>query len=108
MFGYLVALKPIGTTARGDTHERAGRSAVATLEQPASNAANRQSRAIRAICRRTVAARVDVSLRPACQPRPMTRIELTPTRNADGTVVMRAVVLGPLQRFLRLLKRQKT
>jgi len=38
----------------------------------------------------------------------MTRIELTPTRNADGTVVMRAVVLGPLQRFLRLLKRQKT
>jgi len=38
----------------------------------------------------------------------MTRIELIPTRNADGTVVMRAVVLGPLQRFLKLLKRPKT
>jgi hypothetical protein len=35
----------------------------------------------------------------------MTRIELIPTRNADGTVVMRAVVLGPLQRLLKLLKR---
>jgi hypothetical protein len=37
----------------------------------------------------------------------MTRIELIPTRNADGTVVMRTVVLGPLQRFLRLLRRPK-
>jgi hypothetical protein len=36
----------------------------------------------------------------------MPRIELIPTRTADGTIVMRAVVLGPVQRLIRLLKRQ--
>jgi hypothetical protein len=35
----------------------------------------------------------------------MNRIELIPTRTADGRIVMRAVVLGPLQRLLKLLKR---
>ena len=53
----------------------------------------------------TVVAGVDVFLSGRCQPGPMTRSELIPTRNADGTVVMRAAVLGPLQRFLKLLTR---
>jgi hypothetical protein len=35
----------------------------------------------------------------------MTRYELLPTRNADGTVVMRVVAVGPAERFRRLLRR---
>jgi hypothetical protein len=35
----------------------------------------------------------------------MTRIELIPERRADGTVVLRAVVLGPLERLRRFLRR---
>jgi hypothetical protein len=34
----------------------------------------------------------------------MNRIELIPTRNADGTVVLRAQVLGPWQRLRRFLR----
>jgi len=33
------------------------------------------------------------------------RIELIPERRGDGTVVLRAVVLGPLERARRLLRR---
>lgn len=33
------------------------------------------------------------------------RIELIPERRDDGTVVLRAVVLGPLERARRLLRR---
>jgi len=34
----------------------------------------------------------------------MNTIELIPTRTEDGRVVLRAVVLGPLHRLLKLLK----
>jgi hypothetical protein len=35
----------------------------------------------------------------------MARIELTPERRDDGTVVLRAVLVGPLERLRRLLAR---
>ena len=35
----------------------------------------------------------------------MKRFELIPERTADGTVVLRAIVLGPLERLRRLLQR---
>jgi hypothetical protein len=35
----------------------------------------------------------------------MTRIELVQERGADGTVVLRPVVIGPVERFRRLLRR---
>jgi hypothetical protein len=35
----------------------------------------------------------------------MTRIELIPSRNADGTVVLRAVAIGPVERLRRRLRR---
>jgi hypothetical protein len=35
----------------------------------------------------------------------MTRIELIPERRGDGTVVLRAVLVGPLERLRRLLAR---
>lgn len=34
----------------------------------------------------------------------MTQIELIPERRSDGTIVLRAVVLGPLDRLRRLLR----
>jgi hypothetical protein len=36
----------------------------------------------------------------------MNRLELIPERRADGTIVLRAVVLGPLERLRRLLRRR--
>jgi hypothetical protein len=35
----------------------------------------------------------------------MTRIELIPERTGDGSVVLRAIVLGPAERLRRLLRR---
>jgi hypothetical protein len=35
----------------------------------------------------------------------MTRYELLPTRNADGTVTMRLVVVGVAERLRRLFRR---
>ena len=35
---------------------------------------------------------------------PMAHIELIPTRNADGTVSLRAVVIGPLERLRRFVR----
>jgi hypothetical protein len=35
----------------------------------------------------------------------MTRYELLPTPNADGTVIMRVVAVGPVERLRRLLRR---
>jgi hypothetical protein len=35
----------------------------------------------------------------------MTRLELIPERTADGTIVLRAVELGPLERLRRLVRR---
>jgi hypothetical protein len=35
----------------------------------------------------------------------MTRIELVPERSANGTIVLRAVVRGPVERLRRLLRR---
>jgi hypothetical protein len=35
----------------------------------------------------------------------MTRIELVQERGADGTIVLRAVVRGPVERLRRLLRR---
>jgi hypothetical protein len=35
----------------------------------------------------------------------MHRLELIPERRADGTIVLRAVVLGPLERLRRILRR---
>jgi hypothetical protein len=35
----------------------------------------------------------------------MKRYELVPERTADGTVVLHAVALGPLERLRRLLQR---
>jgi hypothetical protein len=35
----------------------------------------------------------------------MPRIELIPERRADGTIVLRAAALGPLERLRRLLRR---
>jgi hypothetical protein len=37
----------------------------------------------------------------------MTRVELVPERKADGTVVLRAVVLSRAERLRRLLRRLK-
>ena len=50
---------------------------------------------------------IDLPLRFARQAArilPMTRIEYIPTRNADGTVSLRAVVVGPLERLRRFLR----
>jgi hypothetical protein len=33
------------------------------------------------------------------------RIELVEKRNADGTIVLRAVVLGPIERLRRFVRR---
>jgi hypothetical protein len=38
------------------------------------------------------------------QPGVVSRIELIPERRANGTVVLRVVVLSPLERLRRLLK----
>jgi hypothetical protein len=35
----------------------------------------------------------------------MTRLELIPERRSDGTIVLRAVVRGPLERLKRFVKR---
>jgi hypothetical protein len=35
----------------------------------------------------------------------MTRYELIPSRNADGTVVLRAIAVGPAERVRRFLRR---
>jgi hypothetical protein len=35
----------------------------------------------------------------------MTRYELLPTRNADGTVTMRLVAVGTMERIRRFLRR---
>jgi hypothetical protein len=35
----------------------------------------------------------------------MTHIEYIPIRNADGTISLRAVVIGPLERLRRLVGR---
>jgi hypothetical protein len=35
----------------------------------------------------------------------VTRVELVPERTADGTVVLRAVVRGPIERLRRLMRR---
>jgi hypothetical protein len=35
----------------------------------------------------------------------MTRIEFIPERTSDGTVVLRAIALGPAERLRRLLRR---
>jgi hypothetical protein len=35
----------------------------------------------------------------------VTRVELVPERSADGSVVLRAVVLGPGERLRRLMRR---
>ena len=35
----------------------------------------------------------------------MTRVELIHERTADGTIVLRPVVLGPIERLRRLLRR---
>jgi len=35
----------------------------------------------------------------------VTRLELLPERRPDGTVVLRAIVLGPVERVRRLLRR---
>jgi hypothetical protein len=36
----------------------------------------------------------------------MARIELIPERRPDGTIVLRAAVRGPLERFRRLVRRR--
>jgi hypothetical protein len=36
----------------------------------------------------------------------MNRLELIPERRADGTVVLRAIVVGPLERLRRLLRQR--
>jgi hypothetical protein len=35
----------------------------------------------------------------------VTRIELVPERRGDGSVVLRAVVLGPVERLRRIIRR---
>jgi hypothetical protein len=35
----------------------------------------------------------------------VTRVEFLPERRPDGTIVLRAVLLGPLERLRRLLNR---
>jgi hypothetical protein len=35
----------------------------------------------------------------------VTRVEFLPERRPDGTVILRAVLLGPLERLRRLLRR---
>jgi hypothetical protein len=35
----------------------------------------------------------------------MPRIEFIPTRSADGTVILRAALLGPVERLRRLVRR---
>ena len=35
----------------------------------------------------------------------MTRFELIPSRTADGTVILRAVAIGPVERLRRHLRR---
>jgi hypothetical protein len=40
------------------------------------------------------------------QPGAMTRIEFIQERRPDGTVVLRAVALGPVARLRRLLRRR--
>jgi hypothetical protein len=35
----------------------------------------------------------------------VTRVEFLPERRPDGTIVLRAVLLGPLERLRRLLRR---
>ena len=36
---------------------------------------------------------------------PMAHIDLIPERRTDGTIVLRAVVLGPAERLRRLVRR---
>jgi hypothetical protein len=35
----------------------------------------------------------------------MTRVELRQERNGDGTIVLRAVTLGPIERLRRFIRR---
>jgi hypothetical protein len=48
---------------------------------------------------------LEVSLRLADQDGHMTRLELIPERRADGTIVLRAVERGPLERLKRFVRR---
>jgi hypothetical protein len=45
-----------------------------------------------------------VRFRIARQNALMSNVEYIPTRTADGTLVLRAVILGPLERLRRWLK----
>jgi len=48
---------------------------------------------------------LDLRLMMRLHPEGMDRVELVPERRADGTVVLRVVVLGPLERLRRLVRR---
>jgi len=48
---------------------------------------------------------LDALLRKVQQTSSMTRIQLVPERNTEGTVVLRAVVRGPFERLRRLVRR---
>jgi len=49
--------------------------------------------------------RIDVRFRPRGHPRVMSNVEYLPVRTSDGSLVLRVVVLTPLQRLRRFLKK---
>jgi hypothetical protein len=49
--------------------------------------------------------KIDLRLRLIRNPVHMAQIELIPERRADGTVVLRAVTVGPVDRVRRWLRR---
>jgi hypothetical protein len=89
MFGYLVRENVILTTSRGDWQAgvRVAGSA-GTSAQPAT--ASTQTK-------------LDVRFRRTGQPLFMSNVEYLPVRTSDGSLVLRVVLLTPLERMRRLL-----
>ena len=48
--------------------------------------------------------RLDLRLTLRCHPADMAYVDLIPERRADGTIVLRAVLVGPVERLRRFVR----
>jgi hypothetical protein len=93
MCGYFVRENVIFATSAGFTHARvgagAGGSLTVTSAQPAIPTHNK----------------IEVAFRPSGNHAFMSNVEYLPVRTSDGSLALRVVLLTPLQRLRRFLKK---
>src|SRR5687768_3670031 len=98
MFGYLVFENVILAMPSGVTHARTVVGAVGVGSITTVTSAHPPARAPRQ-------SRIDVLFRPSGHAPFMSNVEYLPVRTSDGSVVLSVVVLTPLERLRRFLKR---